>query len=673
MFAFHNREIERIAVIGSGQIGPDIALYLSKAFVSYDVPVVVVDVLPEALEHGRRKFERKVDKAVEAGAFSPDLAAAMKAGTTFTGDYNAIHGASLVVEAASEDVGIKSRIFAAVEKLCHGDAVFTSNSSHLEPERIFESIGSRDRTLVTHFFFPAERNPVVEVVPGKDTDPEVANWVMRLLEWTGKVPLRVESRYGYGIDPVFEGLFQAAALCVEERLGDTKEVDAVAREALGLGVGPFTAMNLTGGNPITHQGLAELHERIMPWFQSPRILTHQVESGGPWSVPARDETVSVDDERRRRITEQMRGAYFGLVGEVLDSGIISLADLDLGVEMALDVKAPFRMMNAVGVRESLELVEAYAKDHPGFRVAECLRQQAEYNERWDVPVVLRRDRDDGVAVVTIRRPQVLNAINAEATAQLRATFEKIARDRSVRAVVLTGYGRKAFVSGADIAFLNSLGTADAGEHMSLDFQGAIAAIEDLGKLVVCALNGLALGGGCEIAMGCHARVAPAGLRVLCGQPEVNLGVIPGAGGTQRLPRWVGFEVANEILRTGRPISSERALEIGLVNRLVEGDVVEAAVAFAHEILGGDTEVKPIKKGALRPPAELPPVDLGHLSRKVDEILCRAILEGARMTLPKGLALEAKLFGEVVETKDAHIGLKNFLEKGARSKAAFVHA
>jgi len=293
------------------------------------------------------------------------------------------------------------------------------------------------------------------------------------------------------------------------------------------------------------------------------------------------------------------------------------------------------------------------------------------NEQSEFLVVTREDRD-GVSIITIRRPEVMNAMNEQAIAQLGMRFREVRDDSSVQAVVLTGAGEKAFVAGADIGYLNTLDTPEAAEKMCLDFQGAIDVIENLGKPVVCAINGVALGGGCEIAMGCHARIAPEGRKVLAGQPEVALGIIPGAGGTQRLPRWVGFDVANEILRTGKPISSERALEIGLVDRLCDEPVVDEAIALAREILDGTYEPRPIERGPLAVPAKLPDVDIGHLSRAVDEIICRAILGGGAMKLEDGLKHEAKMFALACQTEDSRIGLKNFLEKGARSRAEFVH-
>jgi enoyl-CoA hydratase/carnithine racemase len=263
-------------------------------------------------------------------------------------------------------------------------------------------------------------------------------------------------------------------------------------------------------------------------------------------------------------------------------------------------------------------------------------------------------------------------MNAEAITQLGEVFAGIKSDSAIKAAVLTGYGKKVFVSGADIKFLSTLDTPEAAENMCHTFQGSVGVIEDLGKPVVAAMNGIAFGGGCEIAMGCHARIAKKGMRVLAGQPEVNLGIIPGAGGTQRLPRIVGFEVGGEMLRNGRPISSDRALEIGLLDRLSEGDLIDDAIALAIEIVEGTYTPKPMPKDPVDAPDSLPDTDIGHLSTAVDAILVRATLEGGRMTLADGLKHEAKLFAEVCQTEDSKIGINNFIEKGAKSKAEFVH-
>jgi len=186
------------------------------------------------------------------------------------------------------------------------------------------------------------------------------------------------------------------------------------------------------------------------------------------------------------------------------------------------------------------------------------------------------------------------------------------------------------------------------------------------------MNGLAFGGGNEIAMACTARIAKKGQKVLVGQPEPKLGFIPGAGGTQRFPRLVGIEKAWPILRNSNPISSAEAKAIGLIQEEVEGDVVEAGINWVKNILSGKVKVPSIPKGPIPIPSKLPEVDIGHLSRKIDELLQKAILEGAKMTLEDGLKLEAKIFGECFSTQDRKIGIDNFMKNGPKVTANFVH-
>jgi enoyl-CoA hydratase/3-hydroxyacyl-CoA dehydrogenase len=663
--------VDKIGVIGSGQIGPDIALYFAKTLSAHGVSVVVVDVAPDALERGRAKLEQKISKGRESGAFRPEAAEAIARAVSFTGDYEQLRAANLVVEAATENVEIKRRIFARLEEVCGASTVLASNSSHLPPEQIFQELAYPGRALVIHYFFPAERNPIVEIVSGRQSDPALTESLLAFYEGIGKVPLRVRSRYGFAVNPVFEGIFLAAALAVEAGLGTTREVDAAARRALGLRVGPFTAMNLTGGNPITDHGLDELGRVAGSWFRSPRLLKEAIAAGRPWEVPGRGEELPLPSEREQPIAALMQGAYFGLVGQILDSGIISLADLELGVELGLAIRAPFDLMNEIGVGPSLALVEAYARAHSGFPVPSSLRQQARAGQPFEIPYVLRRDVD-GVAVLTIRRPQVLNALNEAVYAQLTRHFAVLQDDPKIAAVVLTGFGTKAFVSGADVNFLARITGPVDGAATSQRSQAPGNSIENLGKPVICALNGPAIGGGNELAMCCTARIARRGLTVAVSQPEANLGIVPGSGATQRLPRLVGIETAATMLRTGRPLSGVEAVRAGLIREEVDGDLLEAAIGLARRAARGELELTPLDPRPIHTPDQLPPADLGHLSRATDRLIGRAIIEGCRLPLREGLRLESELFGACCASDDMRIGIGTFLAGGPRAKASFVH-
>jgi enoyl-CoA hydratase/3-hydroxyacyl-CoA dehydrogenase len=666
------RTISKVGVIGSGQIGPDIALYFSKVLQGLGVPVVVVDIAVSALKSGEARVKGKIGRGVKTKAFKKDEADAMIANITWTTDYSQLSGADLVIEAATEDLGIKKKIFAEVEKICSDTTMFASNSSHMEPEVIFADIKNKQRCLVIHYFFPAERSIIVEIVPGKDTSPEVSDFLMAFYEKIGKAPIKVKSRFGYAIDPIFEGVFIAAVLMVEKGVGTVKQVDAMVQKALGLGVGPFTAMNLTGGNPIVQHGAPELHEKVMPWFQSPKLLENQINFGLPWETSFVADEVSFNENVFHEVSDQIKGAYFGLVCEILNSGISNIGDLEMAVESALVIKPPFQMMNQMGVDKAYDLVKAYAEEWPDFKIPDVLVKQAESGKPWHIPVVFREDRDD-IAVVTIRRPRTLNALNGDVMNQLQDIFSAIQGDDHIKGAVLTGFGIKAFVSGADIQMLARIKDPEGGEKISREGQEVLNLIENLGKPVICAMNGLAFGGGNELAMACTARIAKKGLRVLAGQPEPKLGIIPGYGGSQRLPRIVGLSEAWPILRSGNPISSEKALQIGLVSEEVDGDVLDAGIVYAKRVILGELDVKPITKEPIAIPDDLPDVDIGPLSRKTDEILKKAILEGAKLTLEEGLKLETRMFGECVRTKDMRIGMGNFMKFGPKQAAKFAHA
>jgi enoyl-CoA hydratase/carnithine racemase len=439
-----------------------------------------------------------------------------------------------------------------------------------------------------------------------------------------------------------------------------------------MGIGSFTAMNLTGGNPITAVGLDNYTTKINAWYRTPQSLKDKVAKKENWEVPARGETVEVPDALAAQIRDQLLGAYFGICGEIVDAGLVSIADFNMGLELALDMKPAFTYMNELGTKKALELVQAYAKKHQGFPVPKCIEALGKDNKPFEVPVVLREDRD-GIAVLTIRRPKVLNALDQSVFAEIKTRFQQCDQDPKVKGIVLTGFGKKAFVSGADVNFLAKIDSVAMGEQTSRTSQVCVDAVQAVQKPTVAALNGLAFGGGIETAMACEARIATKGLKVLAGQPEANLGIIPGAGGTVRLPRLVGIEKAAEMLRTCRPIGSEKAKAYGLIREEVEGDLVARAVQLCKDMASGKAPRSRMAEGPMsNVPASLPAVDIGHLSKKVDEILCKAILGAAKLPLKDAVPFEAKCFGEVCGTQDMRIGVDNFLKNGPKVKAAFVH-
>jgi len=244
------------------------------------------------------------------------------------------------------------------------------------------------------------------------------------------------------------------------------------------------------------------------------------------------------------------------------------------------------------------------------------------------------EKKNSIAYVTVNRPKVLNALNSATLEELRAAFTDIKGDREIRAVIFTGSGEKAFIAGADI---NELAQRDAvsGKEYAARGQSVLELIENLGKPVIACINGFALGGGCEIALACTMRLASENAKL--GQPEVKLGIIPGYGGSQRLPRLVGKGLANQILLTGDMITAQEAHRIGLINEVTApADLIPRAEAIAAKIIAN--------------------------APLAVQYTLEAVNRGMEMPLAEGLYLETALFAVACATEDKKEGTTAFLEK-----------
>ena len=247
---------------------------------------------------------------------------------------------------------------------------------------------------------------------------------------------------------------------------------------------------------------------------------------------------------------------------------------------------------------------------------------------------LTLERDGAVAVLTLNRPKVLNALNTPTMDELRRAVLEVRHDAALRVLIITGAGDKSFVAGADINELALQAPVQGKEH-AIRGQHVFDLIENMGKPVIAAINGFALGGGCELALACTLRIAAETARL--GQPEINLGIIPGYGGTQRLARLVGKGIALDLLLTGRQVKADEALQIGLVNRVVPAD---GLMAEARKLAA----------------------DLASRAPIAMQYIIEAVNRGLEMSFDKGQFLEATLFGLVASTEDMREGTKAFLEK-----------
>ncbi len=644
-----------VAIIGAGTIGPDIGYYLKSALP--DLKLYLVDISQPALDRALRRFGDYTAKAVAKGKMSEAEAAAVTGNVVGTVDYADIAGVDWVLEAAAEDLALKRRIFAAVEAVVRPDALITSNTSSLPAAQIYAELRHPERATVTHFFAPAWRNPVVEVVRWAKGDPPLVEYLRWVFCSTGKVPLVTDDVACFMLDRIFDNWCNESALLLDR--ATAAEIDSVAGEFVHAG--PFFVLNLANGNPIiteTNTLQADVegeHYRPAPVFRS-------VER---WLTVAPGKSVDVAPDTARAVRERLLGVLFSQSVDILDREIGEPADLDFGCRQALGFrKGPLDLMRDLGDEFSARVLDRFGTERRGMPMPG--RPLAAY-QRFLRHVLV--DDLDGVKLITLRRPEAMNALHDEMTDEILAVIREFETDPQVTGFVIVGYGKRAFCAGADIGrFPRMLGDAPAAAQYARDCSRLLVHLDRMQKPVVAALNGMVLGGGFELAIRCHGIVA---LRHAWMQlPEITLGIVPGIGAMvvpyRRWPQ--AASRFNGMLRRAERLDATQACELGVVDALADDypGLVQAAIARVRALAG--------KVGGIREDAiDIGPLDTVEpraangqvLSAEVIGLMEVAIREAAAApTLAAALEVGYRAFGESACTAAACEGITAFQEKRA---------
>ena len=647
-----------VAVVGAGSIGPDIGYYLKSALP--ELALTLIDIAQPALDAAQMRFGDYAQKAVARGKMTAEEAAAVTRNVHASTDYGTIADCDWVIEAATENLALKRRIFAAIEARVSAGTIVTSNTSSLPAARIFAEMRHPERATVTHFFAPAWRNAAVEVIDWPGAGPGLADHLRRVFCATGKLPLATADAPCFMLDRIFDNWCNEAALLLDR--ATAAEIDSVAAQFAHAG--PFFVLNLARGNPIivetnTLQADEEgEHYRPAPIF-------HSVDN---WITVAAGKRVEVAPATAAAIRDRLLGVLLSQSADILDRSIGGAADLDLGCRVALGFRrGPLELMRDLGPAEATRLLERFARERPGMPMPK--RPLPDY-QRFERHVLV--DDVDGVKVVTLRRPEALNALHDEMTDEILAVIRRHERDDAVRGFVLVGYGTRAFCAGADIGrFPLLLGDADASAQYARDCSRLLVHLDAMDKPVVAALNGMALGGGFELALRCHALVA---MRDAWMQfPEITLGIVPGIG-AMVVPyrRWpAAGAVFHGMLRRAEKLAAVRAHELGIVAALADDqtDLIARAIAEVHALAG---HPRASADGAVA----VPPLAAGEsvaangmaLSPTVIGLMEVAIREAARApTLAAALEVGYRAFGQSACTAAAREGIAAF---GARRRPDF---
>ncbi len=639
----------KVGIIGAGTIGPDIGYYLKSALP--ELTLVLVDIAPEALERAVERIESYVAKGLKRRKLSPAQAEAVQRNLVATTDYSELAGCDWVLEAATENLPLKHRIFSQVEEIVSPEAIITSNTSSLPAERLFSHLQHPQRCTVTHFFAPAFKNPAVEVIQWARSDPAVVDQLRWMFAATGKLPLVTDDAICFMLDRVFDNWCNEAALLLD--VATASEIDSVASEFVHAG--PFFVLNLANGNPI----IVETNTLQMEEGEHyrPATIFNSVDT---WVTVRPGKPVSVEPEKAAAVRDRMLGVLFSQSFDILDRDIGSAEDLNLGCASALGFKqGPLDIMRDLGEAEVARIMERFQRERPGMPGPQ--QPIADYQAFSRHLLV---DDLDGVKLITLRRPQAMNALDDTVTDELLAMLQYHEQDPEVRGFVITGYGERAFCAGADIGrFPSMLGDAEASTQYARDCSRLLLYLDRMDKPVVAALNGMALGGGLELAMRCHGMVATLGAWMQF--PEVSLGIAPGIGGMvvpyRRWPQ--AAPVLHDMLRQATRLKASKALELGIVDAVVadRSALIEAAVERVGQLQGGLSRPVDGPVEIAVPPIERPAAGRQPLSVEVVGIIGQAIAAGAAAaSLNEALEIGYRAFGASACTAAAAEGIGAFL-------------
>ncbi len=651
-----------VGVIGSGSIGPDLAYgFLSSLAAGEGGKVFLLDIKKEALDAGVGRIEGYIGKALSRGRMSQKAAEATRAALIPTMEINDLAGCDYVLEAATEDLKIKKIILRNLEQVVRPDCLIGFATSAIPRARIAAEALHPERCFVNHPFYPAWRALPIEVV-SSGTDAQFSTRMLDVLQKLGKVPITTADVPAFAADDVFSNYIVEAVRIVEEGVATPAQVDQIVNSAIGGG-GPLNVMDLTNGNVLVVHIQELMQEVGGEWFAPPALLVKQ--GTARWRNSKGPEDTTHTEEQAKQVMDRILAVLLGRAYAVAENGVCEPSDLNWLLRMSLGFnEGTLDLGKKLGAKKVAELCQAYQKAHPGFPVPKCVAQKKLPEYLRDLTI----QRDGDIAVVTVRRPESKNALCMQTVQELKTAFQTLDADSSVQGVVFTGFGGP--LSGADINEFTSLATREATEGICYKAHPVQKVIADMKKPVVAAVDGPVMGGGAEFCMACHARVV--GPNLLLGQPEVNLGIIPGYGATQRLPRLIGVERALELLRTGRTIGAKEACTLGWAYGEPVTDPVRAAKDLIREHVAGKVKLQTVNPAPIEVPDPIPNVDLGHRSLLIDKILVQAVKQGLRLPLDEGLIVEAKAFADTKETVDADIGIKNFIQNGPRTPAAFMH-
>ena len=607
----------KAAVVGAGTMGGQIAQTIAVA----GIPVVLKDIdeqlVQAGLDEARAVTKGQVDKLVERGKLTADQAEArleeVMARIHGTTAYEGFGEVDFVIEAVPERMDIKREVVAQLDAAVPGHAILASNTSSLSIGQLGEATLRPEKVIGFHYFYPASVMPLVEIVESEDTSAETTAAAVTFAQAIRKQPITCAEVPGFVVNRILNSGVSEVWRQQEEKGYSIAKIDEGVGAAGVVPVGPYMLVNLLGLDTVLHVAEHLVSSYGEERFYVPKGMQKLVAEGklgaktGGDGFYAPDGTPNLEGDAEPDVGELVELLSLKTLVEaclVLEEGVATHRDIDFGLMAGagLDPRRgllpPFLRADTEGLDVLLERLES---------------AQERYGERFAPPTIIRRlvaqgrlgqktgqgfyaypqpDADQPGEVVKLEtRGEVaiawlangqMNSISPQVVEDLQKVWQRV-RSSGARALVIASSNPFLFSAGADI---KSFTTLDESSGRAL-IEGAHALFSELGRdgvATIAAVNGLAFGGGCELAMACDVRIAARA--ALFGQPEIKLGIIPGFGGTQRLPRLAGTSKALEMNLIGDPILAEEAFELGLANRVVEDhELFDVALSWARKLAG----------------------------------------------------------------------------------------
>ena len=654
----------KAAVVGAGTMGGEIA----QAIAAADVPVVLKDIKQEFVDAGldkaREVSKGQLDRLVAKEKLTQEQADAQLEsvmgrieGAT---DYDGFGDVDFVIEAAPERMDIKQQVFAELDAVTPGHSILASNTSALSITEIGDSTLRPHKVVGFHFFYPASVMPLVEIVAGSESDEETIEAAVNFAQTIRKQPITCEEVPGFVVNRILNSAVGEIWRAQEEQGLSIKKIDEAVGAAGVAPMGPFFLVDLLGLDTVLHvaEHLNESYGDSFYVHQGMKRLVSEgklgAKSGGSGFYENGEPQVEGEgDPDGEALAELMSLKALVEACAVLEEGVCTVREIDLGMmagagmDPRRGILPPFMKADAAGLDDALEKLAA---------------AEAEHGERFAPPVTLKRlvaqgrlgqkagqgfyaypQADEGDQAETVKletRGDVaiawlangpMNAVSPQVIEDLGTVWEKVKGNDEIGALVIASSIPVVFSAGADIKAFTQMD--EAGGRELIDSGHAL--LRDLGQTrvtTVAAVNSIAFGGGCELAMACDFRIAARS--AIFGQPEIKLGIIPGFGGTQRLPRLVGPHKALEMNLTGDAITAADAADAGLVNRVVpDHELFDAAIAWARKL-------------AAQAPLAVEQIKLVSHQGDLDD----------------GIDAEKRGFAAAFETRDAKEGISAFLGK-----------